>query len=421
LGIVLSIFLLDEATRFPSIFALPVVLGTVLFILFASAENGVGKLFSFAPLRAIGLVSFSAYLWHQPVFAFGRILQSGPLLWWQTALLIPLIFVLAALSWRFIEQPFRTKSIRQLARTSARSVLVPAAAAIVLIAAVGQIGDETRGHMWRPGWAGISMAQAEQLRQPNPPLPAACTANSEIKGCALGQGRSALLWGDSHAHHLLSGIAQTIWANEGVSFAIDNACPPVLPRQMAVFIGAGRVKDTCVPISQSVESLLKTDGLPSTVIISSRWDYLIRRGDEAGGREVRAVQSALTETVRDLLASDRKVVLLSPVPFDGRDHGSCPARSLVFGADIERCKFDLVDRTHGSALAASMLRVVMGQFENERSSGRLVLIDVADVLCPDGICNPYLNETVMFSDEDHLSAAGARELQEAGLYQALNQ
>ncbi|WP_320179087.1 acyltransferase family protein [Roseovarius pacificus] len=108
LGMILyAVFLYDGAVPFPSIYALMPVVGTALVLLFAQQGTMVARLLSTKLPVAIGLVSYSAYLWHQPVFAFARLRSlHEPALWVMLGLAL-VSFALAALSWRFIEQPFR--------------------------------------------------------------------------------------------------------------------------------------------------------------------------------------------------------------------------------------------------------------------------------------------------------------------------
>ena len=105
--IVFSIFYFDEETPFPSIYALLPVLGTALIIVFGNERTWVARLLSYPVFVGIGLISYSAYLWHQPLFAFARI-RSG--LEADQSLLLVLAaasFALAAASWHFVERPFR--------------------------------------------------------------------------------------------------------------------------------------------------------------------------------------------------------------------------------------------------------------------------------------------------------------------------
>ena len=114
--IAVAVHAYSASTLFPSTMALLPVLGTALVILF-SAGTPVGSLLSTPPLVWVGLLSYSAYLWHQPLFAFVRI-HGGANPSTPAALgLIAVVFVLSYLSWRFVEMPFRSRT-----RTSLRQV-----------------------------------------------------------------------------------------------------------------------------------------------------------------------------------------------------------------------------------------------------------------------------------------------------------
>ena len=106
-----SIFLFSEETPFPSLYALLPTIGTGLIIFFSTPETATGRFLSLKPIVAVGLVSYSAYLWHQPLFSFARHSfgeEPSNLIF---IMLILLTFILAFLSWKFVEQPFRVKGI----------------------------------------------------------------------------------------------------------------------------------------------------------------------------------------------------------------------------------------------------------------------------------------------------------------------
>ena len=71
--IVFAILAFDAATPFPSLYALVPVGGTALIILFGASGTWTARLLSLRPIVGIGLISYSLYLWHQPLFAFARI------------------------------------------------------------------------------------------------------------------------------------------------------------------------------------------------------------------------------------------------------------------------------------------------------------------------------------------------------------
>ena len=125
-----SIFYFDQSFGYPSIVTLLPVLGTGLIIIFSKESTLIGIFLSSRPLVGLGIISYSAYLWHQPLFAFARYRTLGELSWQTTSALIALTIMLAFLSWRFIENPFRHGKNRQ---SDIRFVLLIGLCATVLI------------------------------------------------------------------------------------------------------------------------------------------------------------------------------------------------------------------------------------------------------------------------------------------------
>ena len=106
-----AILVFDENTPFPSLYALAPTIGTGLIIFFSSSQTIIGRLLGAKPFVAIGLISYSAYLWHQPLFAFIRyqgLIEPNEFTY---TVLIFLSLFLAYLSWRFVEKPFRDRTI----------------------------------------------------------------------------------------------------------------------------------------------------------------------------------------------------------------------------------------------------------------------------------------------------------------------
>ena len=102
-------FLLDHTQPYPSVLSLLPTAGTALVILFAQKNTLVQRFLSMKVLVGIGLISYSAYLWHQPLLAGARHLSVHPKAMPSTIVFstIGLTMLCAYLTFRFVEQPFR--------------------------------------------------------------------------------------------------------------------------------------------------------------------------------------------------------------------------------------------------------------------------------------------------------------------------
>lgn len=103
-----SVAFVDFESNHPGYITLVPVIGTVLIIWFASENDFVTKILSSKLFVRIGLVSYSLYLWHYPIFAFGRLDDLSPS-WRDKTRWVILAFVCAWLTYRFIEKPFRNR------------------------------------------------------------------------------------------------------------------------------------------------------------------------------------------------------------------------------------------------------------------------------------------------------------------------
>ena len=110
IAILYSIFRFNEKMTFPSALTLIPVLGSVLIIIFADHRTFTAKILSTRALVSIGLISYSLYLWHQPILAFARIYKQDPYSELDAFVFLFLSIFLSFLTWKYVETPFRVKS-----------------------------------------------------------------------------------------------------------------------------------------------------------------------------------------------------------------------------------------------------------------------------------------------------------------------
>ena len=135
-----AIFTFTDETPTPGLPLLLPTLGALFIILFAKPGTLAAKLLSLKPVIGIGLISYSAYLWHQPLFAFAKYHSGGIISPLMLAGLCALTLPLSYLSWRFVEKPFRRKD-----GFSRRFVFTFAALGIALFTALGAAGYASNG------------------------------------------------------------------------------------------------------------------------------------------------------------------------------------------------------------------------------------------------------------------------------------
>lgn len=137
--IVFAVLTYDSRTPFPGVYTLAPTLGAGLIILFANPATHAGRILSAPLLVGIGLISYSVYLWHQPLFAFARILAVDGLGSGMALALCVAVFPLSWFSWKFIENPVRRMRIRR--RTLGAAVVTGMCAFV----ASGYAGHTTDG------------------------------------------------------------------------------------------------------------------------------------------------------------------------------------------------------------------------------------------------------------------------------------
>ena len=142
--IIYAVFTFSKTTPFPGFYALIPTLGAVLIILFATQQTIVGKLVGSKVFVSLGLISYSTYLWHQPLFAFARhagLSRSDAFVFFVLALFS--IF-LAHLSRRYVETPFRNGAL-----VSKRTIFTLSAIGSVLFIGIGLYGQKNNNEVVR--------------------------------------------------------------------------------------------------------------------------------------------------------------------------------------------------------------------------------------------------------------------------------
>ncbi|MDP3272321.1 acyltransferase family protein [Limnobacter sp.] len=276
LAIVYSIFYFDTLVPFPSVYATVPVIGACLIIAFSSGENIVGRLLSSRLFVFIGLISYSAYLWHQPILAFLR-LRGIELTIGVSLFAVFLTLALAKLTVNFVEIPFRTGSALKLF-DSFKFTFNKSARARVFIVAVTGLGLLSSG--------GYSLHLTEGVLKNQDRLRLAALENYDFLNdtechisedrvdtqsfaCDLGDtdaNKSVLLMGDSHLSMILGQVdSEASERSINVKSVSSGYCIPGLG---LVHSTNNRQDERCMRVIEESFALVKEHSIKEVGIIA---------------------------------------------------------------------------------------------------------------------------------------------------------
>jgi peptidoglycan/LPS O-acetylase OafA/YrhL len=414
-----SVFAYSESTRFPGAAALLPCAGTAALLWAGTGgHNVVGRVLSTRPLVLVGLVSYSLYLWHWPVLALGRYYAVRPLTPVETTVALAVAIVAAIASWRYVERPFRGRSGLWQRRPLFLAAL--AAAGVFTAAGAGVVVAGGWPQRIEPGVMRL-LASAHD-RQPHE-WPCSNVKPGAIRAgdlCRLGDGTASrptfIVWGDSHGRVLADPIgAAASRAGAAGWLAVHTGCAPLLG------VRRSDRDDDCAEFNAATLDLARRSPHVVDVVLVGRWGLLAegtRYGQEPGGdaflvegdtraatpeHNRRIFERSLQRTVSDLLALDKRVWIVGPIPEVGWDVPSVLARSARFG--------------HPAPPAPSLSQYQRRQDFSFATLRRLDASENVTVLWPHArlchgtVCEVMRQDRPTYFDTHHLTLHGAAPLE----------
>ncbi|UVW35819.1 acyltransferase [SAR92 clade bacterium H455] len=403
-AIIFSIFFYDETTPFPSVYALVPVIGVVMLVLYAEKATFAAKLLSMRGIVGIGLISYSAYLWHQPLFAFARIESvSEPSLLLMAILAVSSLF-LAYLSWRYIETPFRNNR-----GVGSAKILVYSSFGLLLFASFGFVGNKQEGFaLQRYDRDYLIKTDINFLRSKRYP-----------KLGNLNLSPTWALLGDSHADSLQEAFSKMLTQHNKSALVLTEAgCPPSLNlwrhdmdykmRCHDNYLGAiDKIKDASIQhvlISARYALYINSTRFDNTIggiekgrskeVIYDLIDYkdTLRAADE----RAHAIENELVSYVVKLVDEGINVYILESIPEFGWNVSEQLSASLP--TNIPRSAFD--ERVES-------LQSLYRRFSNIHN---VTLLSTDGFFCNEIECISTVDGIPLFYDSNHLSNFGADSL-----------
>jgi peptidoglycan/LPS O-acetylase OafA/YrhL len=409
LGITLilyAIFNYSKTTPFPALYALVPTLGTVLIILFSNQQTTSGKFLGSKVFVQIGLVSYSAYLWHQPLFAFFR--HSGFERSKGVYFLLGLLtLAFAYMTWTYIEAPFRKR--RKYRRRTIFTFCLLGGAFFV---SFGWYGNQTNGFDKRTGMVIFKDLTYDTsklgYRQCDDPV---TSKEPELNYCmSSSSAPNAWIIGDSHADDKFYGIEKSVqsysWKLVG-----NSSCPPLMG-----------VKVKSIDGTECTEKLEKLfahiDSYPHIKIVVLSFahmypldkliaaDHIEKKFDPKDAvfvdssnpnlNKVDTFYLGLRRTIKFLKHRNIKTVIALDIP----ELQYLPANCLKKRASCDFSKRDVLRRQE--VLRRNVL-------ELSSDSKGIFVFDPLDLFCPANTdkCSILLNGRSVYRDSHHLTHYGS--------------
>jgi peptidoglycan/LPS O-acetylase OafA/YrhL len=397
----------DRLTPFPGFPALLPCFGTTLLIAWSHLQSRIVVALSNPALVWVGLISFPLYLWHWPLLVLARLYLLREPAPHEIASLYLIAVLLAAATWHFIEKPIRARK----GSLPARHVFAPAIAVTVLAITVGT-GLRVSQEFAAPS---ADVARILAAAKDFAPSRAAChnwdrRRPDQFADCVMGdksqRGFDFALWGDSHA----GAVAEAVDAVgrdlllKGLQLTSDD-CLPVLGVDVVL---NGAMTD-CADRNEATFVLLTQHHVRQVILAGAWFQYLgdynkvlrLLGGADASLHSTAVLSRQLNQTIRRLQGAGIEVVIVGPVPYIGWNVPSVLAGSASRG-------MTLPDGPRYGDFMAHQHHVLVILSEAEQ--------DGADVMYPHErlcqlTCIVRLDGQVLYSDNEHLSTAGAKLLQ----------
>ena len=405
-AILVSVFTFDRSTPFPSQYTLIPVIGTMAIIVFANGATFVAQILRIKIIVGLGLISYSLYLWHQPVFSFLKHLIFTKPSYLQSFSSMVLIFLISFFTWKYIERPFRNKN-----NFKKKTIIIYSTLIIVATSLLGLLGHHKTGFSSRLDTETQIISKGSFDKNP---LPFACNYLDkpiEInKSCLLGVKENAkptiALIGDSHADHLLESLHNKLLF-EGLSaynFSFKNC-------GLANFIkNTSEYKDNIC--FEKISNFLKNNKNVDKVIISFRWvttlpgigygNFAKQNNKTLDEKILKARGEIVATKLENLAGSEIKLIIIYPVPEAGEDVPNYTVKKRILGKKNFTLKVPYTSFVERNKYAYYALNLV--------SARETIRVYPSQVFCEEtvnGYCKTILNGKSLYYDDDHLSNYGA--------------
>ncbi len=420
-----TILSFDKDSLHPSIISLIPVVGTLLVLMYSNTkfnEKGVFKIFNNTFFLNIGIISYSLYLWHQPIYQFFNKIYFIDSNISFKILVIFIILTLSNLSFKFIEKPFRKKE-----KIKNKKIFLYYCLSSFLIVSFSYYFSNIKDYSNTYSNLVLNISKHSKYFQDNKFI---CSTNADFyispkNACILGKTKDPelALIGDSHLDLITLELEKQL-IDYGVSayqFSYRGCVPSI---NLKVF---NDKRYNCDKYFNEVLNQIKINKNIKKILIFSRWSFNLkgeRFKNEQGGNEIGEGhyfipldKDTLTESqnrkenilknietfIKQLNNLDNKIYIVMPTPEMGWEIPNNLARIVYYKNEISKDTLSISKNKF-----EERNKEIKNFFETISLKYKLNLIYPDDIFCDNLRCYSHYNNVPLFFDDDHLSSEGAK-------------
>jgi len=417
--IIISIIFYSESMLYPSFLTLLPCLGTGLIIVYTDKNTVMFRILTLKPIIFLGLISYSLYLWHQPLLALNRIYYGVHLSFYHTMTLLIVALILSIFTWKYIEKPFRNRKI--VNNKNFIKIIFSLFGIIAVISVLIYNEKINSGKYEIPKKLEQSMLMAKHNGCLD--IEGAHLNNKNDWYCVIGNKNKKIsfaILGDSHASAIRPGfdLAAGELNKKGIMTGFSG-CPGLLGIQS---IRDDTHKRNCKQLAQKFYEFVKEKKIKKVFLIS-RWTYYT--DGEYNGRQFAHITSkdnifqskknsrnsfniGLKNTIENYKNINVELYFFHQVPmqlFSAKFAYQNSFDKINNSVDQDKLNNISVDFEKNMKLQ-SFVRKKVNIYKNKESSFNT--IDLNEFFCEDKKCLIGNKNFSFYADDDHLSIEGAK-------------
>ena len=428
--ILVGIWFIPTGADWPGYLVLVPTVGISFILLDCSSNNFVYKFLNIGAVRFVGVISYSLYLWHQPVISFLKITNNYPATIFQKLLTLTVIVIISILSWFLIERPFR----KQIFGVVTNKMIIFCGFVAILSLAVG--GHITKGYPERLPKEVLEVFKTSSFE--GEANKRCMKSRKEVEDlqwddiCQYNDHPVAknVLWGDSHGGSIADALGKIISErDEGLEIVTLSSCLPITN-----LINHTQTRATRCPEfnAKAADYIVESKNIENVYMFAT-WDIYFTHGEHPDmfgitkenlfysypiygspymdeNDRISKIILEFSNLINRLIQSGKTVYVIKSIPRPNVSIPTMYAQRLWGGTPLPASagypkKYFTMQRQITDFIFEEVQKKLTKELVN-----RLHILDPAKNFCDEELCYIIRNGNILYSDGNHLSVFGAGDL-----------